>query len=127
MSDTAKPAPTEIRLSKDKSTLTVTFSNGEAHEYSAEYLRVVSPSAEVQGHSPSQRQTVGGKRNVEIMKIEPVGNYAIRLTFTDLHDTGIYSWDYLIEIARDYDDLWGRYLRELNEKGLDRGPEPKTR
>lgn len=117
-----KPWPTEIRLAKDKAHLHITFSDGQQHEYRAEYLRVVSPSAEVQGHGPSQRQTIGGKRNVEIMKVEQVGNYAIRLTFTDLHDSGIYSWDYLQEIALDYENLWGRYLREIEEQELSRDP-----
>ena len=122
MNADTKPWPTEIRLAKDKKSLTVVFSDGESHDYTAEYLRIVSPSAEVQGHSPSQRQTIPGKRNIEIMKIEQVGNYAIRLTFTDLHDTGIYSWDYLSQIARDHDFLWGRYKQEIEEKGLSRDP-----
>ena len=122
MTADTKPWPTEIRLAKDKKSLTVAFSDGESHDYTAEYLRIVSPSAEVQGHSPSQRQTIPGKRNIEIMKIEPVGNYAIRLTFTDLHDSGIYSWDYLSQIARDHDFLWGRYKQEMEEKGLSRDP-----
>ena len=122
MNSDPKIWPTEIRLAKHKKSLAVTFSDGQTHEYSAEYLRIVSPSAEVQGHSPSQRQTIPGKRNIEIMKVEPVGNYAIRLTFTDLHDSGIYSWDYLSEIARDYDHLWGRYEREVAEQGLSRDP-----
>ncbi len=122
MTTDVKPWPTEIRLAKDKKSLTVAFSDDQTHDYTAEYLRIVSPSAEVQGHSPSQRQTIPGKRNIEIMKVEPVGNYAIRLTFTDLHDTGIYSWDYLSQIARDHDFLWERYKQEIGEKGLSRDP-----
>jgi DUF971 family protein len=114
------PWPTEIRLSKDRRTLTISFDNGERHALAAEYLRVFSPSAEVQGHSPEQRQVVGGKREVEIIKIDPVGNYAVRLHFDDLHDTGIYSWGYLRELGNEHDELWARYLVELEERGLSR-------
>jgi DUF971 family protein len=114
--------PTELRLSKDKKTLTVTFESGEKFPLSAEYLRVSSPSAEVQGHTPAQRQTVAGKSNVEIMSVVPVGHYAVRITFTDLHDTGIYSWDYLYELGADRDDRWAAYLAELAEEGLSREP-----
>lgn len=101
--------------------MTVTFADGMRFEFPAEYLRVESPSAEVKGHSPSQRVTVPGKRDVRIISVEPVGNYAVRIGFDDLHDTGLYSWDYLHEIARDYDEIWQRYLEALKEKGLDRG------
>ena len=118
----AEPWPTEIRLKKDRRTLHVAFDSGETYELPAEYLRVVSPSAEVQGHSPSERKTVGGKRNVEILKVEPVGNYAVRLTFDDLHDTGIYSWAYLRALGCEKEERWGRYLAELAEKGLSREP-----
>jgi DUF971 family protein len=114
------PWPTEIRLSKDRRTLIVAFDNGEKHALSAEYLRVFSPSAEVQGHSPDQRQVVGGKEAVEIIKVEPVGNYAVRLHFDDLHDTGIYSWDYFLKLGRERDELWNQYLQELSDKGLAR-------
>ncbi len=114
------PWPTEIRLSKDRRTLIVTFDNAEKHALAAEYLRVFSPSAEVQGHSPDQRQVVGGKEAVEIIKVEPVGNYAVRLHFDDLHDTGIYSWDYFMQLAHEHDTWWPRYLEELREKGLSR-------
>lgn len=120
MTESRKPKPTELRLSSDKKTLVVAFDNGERHEYSAEYLRVVSPSAEVQGHSPDQKKTVPGKRDVGIMKIEPVGNYAVKLIFDDMHDTGIYSWEYFLRIGRDHEDLWNTYLAELAEKGLSR-------
>lgn len=118
----AEPWPTEIRLAKDRRSLIVTFDNGERHELSAEFLRVVSPSAEVQGHSPAERKTVGGKRNVQILKVEPVGNYAVRLVFDDLHDTGIYSWAYLRALGREREVRWNRYLEELREKGLSRDP-----
>jgi DUF971 family protein len=114
--------PTEIKLSKDRKTLTVAFDDGEVFVFSAEYLRVLSPSAEVQGHSAEERQTVGGKKDVAILELHPVGNYAVRLLFDDLHSTGIYSWDYFREIGRDHDALWQRYLDELTAKGLSREP-----
>ena len=112
--------PKELRVSKDKRSLTISFDDGEAFDLSAEYLRVTSPSAEVQGHSPAQRKTVPGKRDVEIMKMEPVGNYAVRITFTDLHDTGIFSWVYLRELGAEHAERWAAYLAELEEKGLSR-------
>ena len=116
--ETARPS--EIRLSKDRRTLTVSFESGERWDLPAEYLRVLSPSAEVQGHSPAERKTVGGKRDVEIIGVEPVGNYAVRLRFDDLHDTGIYTWTHLFELGRDHDVLWARHLEELAAKGLKR-------
>ncbi len=117
-----KPRPLEIRLRKDRKTLHVSFDDGEAVDLSAEYLRVMSPSAEVQGHSADQRQTVGGKRNVEIISLEPVGNYAIRIVFDDLHDTGIFSWPYLLDLGREHTEKWARYLGELEDKSLSRDP-----
>lgn len=117
---TARPWPTEIRLAKDGKLLTVAFDNGETHAYPAEYLRVKSPSAEVQGHSPAERKTVPGKIGVAILQIEPMGNYAIRLSFDDLHATGIFSWDYLLELAHNHDAYWQSYLDELAAKGLKR-------
>ncbi|MBB98513.1 MAG: hypothetical protein CML67_03075 [Rhodobacteraceae bacterium] len=121
----SKPWPTEIRLAKDKKQLTVAFDTGESHTFDAEYLRVCSPSAEVQGHSPAQKQTVPGKRDVGIMQIEPVGNYAVRIHFDDLHNTGIFSWDYFLKLARDRDEMWGGYLKDLEAKGLSRDPKPR--
>jgi len=112
--------PTEIRLSKDRRTLTVGFDNGESHALSAEYLRVFSPSAEVQGHSAEQRVTVGGKAAVEILKVEPVGNYAVKLTFDDMHNTGIFTWGYLRKLGQEHAGLWAGYLDELKAKGLSR-------
>jgi DUF971 family protein len=117
--------PTEIRLSKDRRLLTVAFDSGEAFALPAEYLRVFSPSAEVQGHSPEERKLIGGKENVEILRIDPVGNYAIRLQFDDLHNTGIYSWPYLRELGTEHDARWAVYLAELAEKGLSRAPAPR--
>jgi DUF971 family protein len=119
-SDAPKPWPTELRLRKDRRALHVAFDNGEAFDLDAEYLRVKSPSAEVQGHSPDERKTVGGKKNVAIMEVTPVGNYAVRLTFDDMHSTGIYSWDYLRGLGRDRDANWQEYLEELRGKGLER-------
>ncbi len=100
--------------------LTVTFADHHPFELPAELLRVASPSAEVQGHSPDQRVTVPGKRDVGIMKIEPVGNYAVRITFDDLHDTGIFTWDYLHQLGHEKEERWEAYLAELIEKGLSR-------
>jgi len=116
----AKPWPTELRLHNDRKTLTISFDNGQAFDLSAEYLRVKSPSAEVQGHSPDQRKTVAGKKNVAILEVQPVGNYAVRLVFDDLHSTGIYSWDYLLELGRRHQAYWQDYLDDLAGKGLAR-------
>ncbi|WP_026380691.1 gamma-butyrobetaine hydroxylase-like domain-containing protein [Afifella pfennigii] len=117
----AEPWPTEIRLKKDRRTLAVSFDDGEAFALAAEYLRVFSPSAEVQGHSPAERKVVGGKQAVEILQVAPVGNYAVRLVFDDMHNSGIYSWSYLYRLGRDREALWPAYLAELEEKGLSRG------
>ena len=114
------PWPTELRLRKDRRTLTIAFDNGQAFDLSAEYLRVRSPSAEVQGHSPDERKTVAGKQNVAILEVNPIGNYAVRLVFDDLHSTGIYSWDYLYQLGRDRDANWQDYLDELAAKGMTR-------
>ena len=118
--DANPPWPTEIRLQKDRAALAVAFDNGETFVLPAEYLRVKSPSAEVQGHAPEERKTVAGKRKVQILEVLPVGNYAVRLVFDDLHSTGIYSWDYLRELGRDRDANWQDYLDELAGKGLTR-------
>jgi len=114
--------PKEIRVSRDKKTLTLVFENEEPVSFTAEFLRVHSPSAEVQGHSREQKQTVAGKQNVEIMKIDPVGNYAVRISFDDMHNTGLFSWAYFKEMAAQKEDLWKAYLAELEEKGLKRIP-----
>ncbi|BCH24642.1 hypothetical protein MesoLjLc_43090 [Mesorhizobium sp. L-8-10] len=113
-------APTELRVSKDRRLLKVTFPAHAPFELSAEMLRVLSPSAEVQGHSPEQRVTVPGKKNVAILKIEPVGNYAVRITFDDFHDTGIFTWNYLHQLGHEKAQRWQAYLDELAEKGLSR-------
>ena len=118
--DKRAPWPVEIKLDPGKRTLSVSFDNGSHHELAAELLRVCSPSAEVQGHSPAQRKTIGGKRHVTITAVEPVGNYAVRLRFSDGHDTGLYSWAYLLEMGRTADQKFRNYLSELKMKGLDR-------
>jgi len=112
--------PTELRVSRDRKSVTVTFNSGETFALSAEMLRVMSPSAEVQGHAPEQRVTVGGKRDVAVAEMLPVGNYAVRIVFDDGHDTGIFTWSYLARLGRDGDALWQAYLEELAEKGLSR-------
>ena len=112
--------PTELRLARDRRSLRIAFDDGASFDLPAEYLRVTSPSAEVQGHSPSERKTVPGKRDVEIIGVEPVGNYAVKLVFDDLHDTGIYGWNYLYELWAGYEQKWQAYLDELAAKGLSR-------
>ena len=114
--------PTELRLRKDGKALTVAFEGGETFELAAEYLRVKSPSAEVQGHSPDERKTVPGKKNVGIMEVLPVGNYAVRLVFDDMHSTGIFSWDYHFDLGRNRENYWREYIDELAGKGLSREP-----
>ncbi len=119
--DTDKaPWPIELRLSADKKTLHVAFEDGFAAKISAEMLRVMSPSAEVQGHNPDERKTVPGKREVMILGIEAVGNYAIRLRFDDMHDTGIYGWPLLYRFGQERETLFAGYLAELAAKGLSR-------
>ncbi len=112
--------PVEIRLAKDRRTLHVTFDDGKAFSLSAELLRVTSPSAEVQGHSEAQRKTVGGKRNVTILSVDAVGNYAVRLGFDDMHTTGIYSWAFLRDLGENAERRFQDYLDDLETKGLDR-------
>ena len=114
------PWPSELRLNPSKDVLSVTYDSGERMELAAEYLRVESPSAEVQGHSPSERKTIPGKRLVKIVRLEPVGNYAVRIAFDDGHDTGLYSWSYLHELGREHDEKWDAYLERLAVSGLSR-------
>jgi DUF971 family protein len=118
--DASRPWPTELRLHKDRKAMTIVFENGESFDLNAEYLRVKSPSAEVQGHSPNERKTVAGKKDVAILEVHPVGNYAVRLVFDDLHSTGIYSWDYLFTLGRNHAAHWQDYLDDLAGKGLSR-------
>ncbi|HEV2566871.1 MAG TPA: DUF971 domain-containing protein [Microvirga sp.] len=117
---TSERWPTELRLAKDKRSLRVVFDDGTVFDLPAEYLRVTSPSAEVQGHSTAERKTVPGKREVEIVEVEPVGNYAVKLVFDDMHDSGIYGWDYLYRLGAEQAEKWQSYLDELAAKGLSR-------
>ena len=112
--------PVEIRLPKDRRTLRVAFDDGRTFDLSAELLRVTSPSAEVQGHSEAERKTVGGKRNVTILSVDPVGNYAVRIGFDDMHSTGIYSWAFLRDLGLNAGQRFQDYLDDLRAKGLDR-------
>jgi DUF971 family protein len=120
--ENAMTAPTELRVSKDRRLLTVTFPGTGVYQLPAEMLRVLSPSAEVQGHSPEQRVTVPGKSDVAIRDIVPTGNYAARIVFDDGHDTGIFTWTYLEELGREKETRWQAYLDELEAKGLSREP-----
>ncbi len=115
------PWPTEIRLRSDRRLLVVGFDDGRRFELAAEYLRVLSPSAEVQGHSPEQRKIVGGKKDVLISAIDPIGNYAVRLTFDDGHNTGLFSWRYLLELGVNHERNWATYLADLRRAGQHRG------
>lgn len=112
--------PLEIRLAKDRRSLQVSFDDNKTFDLAAELLRVTSPSAELQGHSEAQRKTVGGKRNVTILSVDPVGNYAVRIEFDDMHATGIYSWAFLHDLGLNAERRFQDYLDDLGGKGLDR-------
>ena len=114
--------PVEIRLKKAEKVLEIDFDDGRSFSFPAEFLRVYSPSAEVTGHGPGQRVIVAGRRHVGIMELVPVGNYAVQIKFDDLHDTGIYSWDYFYELGETQDELWQQFLDDLEAKGLSRDP-----
>ncbi len=114
------PRPTDIRLHQGSRLLEISFDDGNSAMLSCEFLRVYSPSAEVRGHGPGQEVLQTGKENVNITGIEPVGNYAIKLIFSDGHDTGLYSWDYLYDLARNYEALWLEYLGRLSMAGIQR-------
>ncbi len=118
----AHPWPVELRVNRAEKQLTVVFDNGETFTLPAELLRVESPSAEVQGHGAGQKTIVAGRRHVGIMDLEPVGNYAVRIKFDDLHDTGMYSWGYLYHLGKNQERLWADYLKALEERGLSRDP-----
>jgi DUF971 family protein len=122
LTEERRPWPLEIRLGKDRRTLAIRFDDGVDFALPAEYLRVLSPSAEVQGHSREQRVTVAGKSGVSVTAVDPVGNYAVRLTFSDGHNTGIFSWSYLHRLGEEREALWAEYLRDLAAKGLKRSP-----
>ena len=118
--DVTRAWPVEIRLPKDRRTLRVAFDDRRTFDLPAELLRVTSPSAEVQGHSEAERKTVGGKRNVTILSVDPVGNYAVRIGFDDMHSTGIYSWAFLRDLGENAERRFQDYLDDLQTKGLDR-------
>lgn len=117
-----KHHPSEIRLIREAKMLEVDFEDGATVTLPAELLRVESPSADVQGHGPDQKKTVAGRRHVGIMGVEAVGNYAIRIKFDDMHDTGIFTWDYLHDMGMRKDEMWDNYLAELAAKSLSRDP-----
>lgn len=118
--ETSPAWPVEVRLAKDRRSLKVTFDDGATFTLSAELLRVTSPSAEVQGHSEAERKAVGGKRNVTILSIDPVGNYALRIGFDDMHNTGIYSWAFLHDLGINAAERFSNYLDDLAAKNLNR-------
>jgi DUF971 family protein len=124
--DPATPAPTAIKLHQQSRVLEIAFANGREFRLPYEFLRVYSPSAEVRGHGPGQEVLQVGKRDVTIKEVEPVGHYAIRPTFSDGHDTGIYSWDYLYELGEQQDEMWRRYLERMEEAGASRDAAPKS-
>jgi len=120
--DKTTPVPTEIKLHQLSRKLEIAFNNGTRFELPYEFLRVYSPSAEVRGHGLGQEVLQVGKKNIAIKGIEPVGSYAVTLTFSDGHDTGIYSWDYLYELGANYVALWGRYVNRMEAAGASREP-----
>lgn len=119
------PHPVEIKLHQKSRVLEISFDDGKSHRLSCEYLRVYSPSAEVRGHGPGQEVLQEGKKDVEITAIEPVGNYAVKLVFSDGHDTGLYSWDYLYSLGENQPRLWQQYLEKLALEGVSREPAGK--
>jgi DUF971 family protein len=120
--DSKSPRPTEIKLHQKSRLLEIAFDDGKRYSLPCEYLRVFSPSAEVRGHGPGQEVLQVGKRNVEIREIEPVGVYAVKLVFSDGHDTGLYSWDYLYELGEKQESSWKSYLARLEQAGASRDP-----
>lgn len=116
--------PVEIRLKREDGLLEIDFEDGRSFRLPAELLRVESPSAEVQGHHPAQKQIVAGRRFVGIVGLEPVGTYAIRIRFDDMHDSGLYTWDWLYHLGVNQQELWETYLNALTERGLSRDPTP---
>ena len=118
--------PTEIKLHQKSRILDIAFSDGKTFQFPCEFLRVYSPSAEVSGHGPGQEVLQTGKKMVSIVKIEPVGNYAIQLNFTDGHNTGLYSWDLLYNFGLNQDKMWQRYLQRMEEAGASREPASRT-
>jgi len=118
------PAPTEIKLHQKSRALEISFADGNTFRLPYEFLRVFSPSAEVRGHGPGQEVLQAGKKNVDITRVEPVGTYAIQLCFSDGHDTGLYSWELLYNFGLNQAEMWGEYLRRLEQAGASREPQP---
>ena len=120
--DRKTPRPVEIHLHQVSRVLEIAFDDGRSFSMPCEYLRVFSPSAEVRGHGPGQEVLQAGKREVNVRAIDPVGNYAVKLVFSDGHDTGIYSWEYLYELGEKQDAHWHSYLKRLEQAGQSRDP-----
>lgn len=120
--DSKTPMPTEIKLHQKSRMLEIAFSDGQRFELPCEFLRIYSPSAEVRGHGPGQEVLQVGKKNVEITDVQPVGSYAVQLVFSDGHDSGLYSWDYLHDLGVNREALWEKYLERMNEAGASREP-----
>ena len=125
--DKATPIPTEIKLHQASRLMEISFADGSSFKLPYEYLRVYSPSAEVRGHGPGQETLQTGKRNVDIQTVDPVGNYAIKPTFSDGHESGIYSWDTLYDLGRHYEENWQRYLDRLEAEGGNRDVDSTTK
>ena len=125
--DRDTPIPSEIKLHQKSRRLELIYEGGEAYSLDFEYLRVYTPSAEARGHGPGQETLQTGKRNVDIERIEPVGTYALRLVFSDGHDSGLYSWDMLYNLGKHHDELWAEYLEQIEKQGLSRDIDTTSR
>lgn len=125
--DRDTPIPSEIKLHQKSRRLELGYENGESYSLDFEYLRVFTPSAEARGHGPGQETLQTGKRNVDIERIEPVGSYAVRLVFSDGHDSGLYSWDLLYNLGKHHDELWQEYLKQIETQGLSRDIDTTSR
>ena len=125
--DRDTPIPSEIKLHQKSRRLELIYEGGEAYSLDFEYLRVYTPSAEARGHGPGQETLQTGKRNVDIERIEPVGTYALRLVFSDGHDSGLYSWDMLYNLGKHHAELWAEYLEQIEKQGLSRDIDTTSR
>lgn len=125
--DRETPIPSEIKLHQKSRMLEISYASGESFKLDFEYLRVYTPSAEARGHGPGQETLQTGKRNVEIERIEPVGTYALRLVYSDGHDSGLYSWDLLYNLGAHHDELWQAYLEQIEKQGLSRDIDTTSR
>ena len=125
--DRDTPIPSEIKLHQKSRLLELSYENGEHYTLDFEYLRVFTPSAEARGHGPGQETLQTGKRNINVERIEPVGSYAVRLVFSDGHDSGLYSWDLLHNLGKHHDELWAEYLKQIEDQGLSRDIDTTSR